>query len=86
MEREEMPCCAAQEQSDHSAKLQHVKFAVSELQKEQLFLQEYTALLGFFPPSGYKICSWAPRQQSAAKAKPYSGEMLSWQESFQRVL
>lgn len=41
MGREDMLCCAAQEPLDqHSVKLQHVKFALSELQKEQLFLQE----------------------------------------------
>jgi len=58
MEREEMPCCAAWEQSDqHSAQLQHVRFSLFNLQKEQFFLQEHTALLRSFPLWGYKISS-----------------------------
>lgn len=65
MEVEEMPYCAAREQSDqHSTKLQHVKFSFFKLRKEQFFLQEHAALLSSFPPQGYKICSWAPAQQS----------------------
>lgn len=81
-----MPCCTAQEQSDqHSAKLQHVKIALSELQKAQLFLQEYT-LLRFFPTLGLQnLLPGLQATVSAAKAKPCSGGMLSWQESV-RVL
>lgn len=85
---EEMPSCAAQEQSDqHSAKLQHVKFALSELQKELLFLQEYTALLQFFSSLGLQNLLLGPQATvSAAKAKPSSGGMLSEQESLQSAV
>lgn len=88
MEREDMPSCAAQEQSDqHSAKLQHVKFTLSELQKKQLFLQEYTALLRFFSSLGLQnLLPGLQATSSAPKAKPCSGGMLSQQESFQSAV
>lgn len=35
-----------------------------KLQKERFLVQEGTALLGSFPPWGYKICSLAPTRQS----------------------
>lgn len=64
MESQEVPCCAARERSDRrSAKLQPLGFSFLNLQKEQFFLQEHAALLGSFPPRGYKICSQAPARQ-----------------------
>lgn len=79
MQREEVPCCAAQEQSDqHSAKLQHVKFALSELQKEQLFFARIHNFAVVSSSLGLQNLLPDPQATvSAEKAKPCSGGMLS---------
>lgn len=70
MEIEEMPYCAAREQSDRqSTKLQHIKFSFFKLRKEQFFLQEHTALLSSFLPGVTKSAPGPQHNSLSCKGK-----------------